>query len=735
MECNIVPEPKKTDESVVVDQSETAIESSNLNSTVTRHDSDIPWDANDGTAKEGVRQSDEESAANCSKFDSLQSRTCPKQAENAWRVSSRSKHQSHNGSIPSCSNENECIIPGGMKSISLTAIMAEQECESNDRQASNTKKNRVKFCEEDEDERIMRLSIEASLRDQQQKQDTFDVHPTSRKIEASISKEPHVDSNASSVNGNQVAFSNRITSIISEDDDFDEDMKTAIALSLQETVGSRVQSYAQAYEGKTVDYNNNPDKPNENVLENTFVTANSQPFTIVAPFASDAASSSDTKACQDESEKLARTLHIAELVEYNSYQSAKAAAEAASFHLAMMLQKEEDELQLNNLADKQFSEAARVKREEMCHGGGRGGGGADTGVRTVGHEEFHKMKNANNICFDGRLRDRRKDEEKGMGKLLRSNIQFHNVITPAIEPYIAENQVMGENHFEEYEDEGILMKSPSWRGSLSCEMSSTAFKRLDKGACTHSRKKEAYSRDSTSVSDYASNSFLRSEARQSGMKKGVAKQGHGRAENMNTGRTRGGAMDGAVRLQIAAAINQGLIDKCNGVVKEGKEALVYHAEAGSRVSTKISVEGEYIDLSSDGGEVGSDGYDVAVKVFKRISEFKGRGTYVDGDPRFHRQKFKTNNRREQVVLWAEKEYRNLIRAHRAGVLVPFPLRQKENVLFMRFLGDNGWPSPQLKEVELKKGSDKWTVLYCQTIAAIRRYFFFLFSNNFCTSCS
>lgn len=109
-----------------------------------------------------------------------------------------------------------------------------------------------------------------------------------------------------------------------------------------------------------------------------------------------------------------------------------------------------------------------------------------------------------------------------------------------------------------------------------------------------------------------------------------------------------------------------------------------------------------------------------MKVFKRISEFRGRGAYVDGDPRYHKQKFKTNDQREQVVLWAEKEYRNLIRAHRAGVPCPQPFFQKENILFMRFLGEDGWPSPQLKEIEMKRGSEKWTTFYCQTFVAIRR---------------
>jgi len=194
-------------------------------------------------------------------------------------------------------------------------------------------------------------------------------------------------------------------------------------------------------------------------------------------------------------------------------------------------------------------------------------------------------------------------------------------------------------------------------------------------------------------------------------KKGVARQGKVAADDLSGGRTRGG-MDGNVRLQITSAVNAGLINKCNGVVKEGKEALVYHAEAGRKPQAN--------DLTPDDTYVGSDGYDVAVKVFKRVVDFKGRGSYVDGDPRYHKQKFSTNDMRNQVVLWCEKEYRNLIRAHRAGVSVPKPLLQKENILFSRFLGDSGWPSPQLKEVDIRRGSSKWKTFYCQTLVAVRR---------------
>jgi RIO kinase 1 len=199
------------------------------------------------------------------------------------------------------------------------------------------------------------------------------------------------------------------------------------------------------------------------------------------------------------------------------------------------------------------------------------------------------------------------------------------------------------------------------------------------------------------VGNKAYNSFRQSMHRK--INKGVAAHGHGRA-NAYTDRTRGGAMDPKVRLVITKAIKNGIINVCNGVVKEGKEALVYHATTE--------------------GTQNSSGYDVAVKVFKRIQEFKQRGLYVDGDPRYHGKQFGAAGAREQLELWAEKEHRNLARANRAGVPVPTPLFQKENVLFMRFLGDDCWPSPQLKELEMKRGSKKWNVLYTQKMASIRR---------------
>jgi serine/threonine-protein kinase RIO1 len=196
------------------------------------------------------------------------------------------------------------------------------------------------------------------------------------------------------------------------------------------------------------------------------------------------------------------------------------------------------------------------------------------------------------------------------------------------------------------------------------------------------------------IGNTAYNSFRQSMQRQT--VKGVAVHGHGRATS-DTDKTKSDAMDARERKLITHAINNRLIANCNGIVREGNKAVIYHADQGE-----------------EGG-----GFDVAIKVFKRIKEFRGRSDYVNGDPRFDGKYGKASSR-EQLEMWAEREYGNLLRANQSGVPVPTPLVHKENVVFMRFLGEDGLGVPQLKDLKILKGSDKWTVLYSQIMVAIRR---------------
>ena len=497
----------------------------------------------------------------------------PKQ-ENAW---SGRCVQSHDP----CAALQEGALPNQSKPVSFSSIMTEQITESEKRKADDERSTRVKFCKdiESEEERMMRLAIEASLRDQQHDDCQLESRKSALKSGGGNLKVADNHTSFPPKNGTSISFN---------DDCMDQDMKQAIALSLKESDGNDMPFNLDT--GKDMKPSSNGEKLSP------------------APYA---VASSNTEPEIDESEKLARDLYNAEL-------AASAAAEEASLHLAMMLQKEEDDRLRNNLGHDHYSEAARLKREEMCHGGGRGGGGADIGVRTVNREEFTKMKSA--AAFDGTTLEKRKMEESGMGKFLQSSKQFDEEKDDR--PYInfdysANERVADyEDEHDVHEEDGIRMNPQSSKGVKS------SWTRPDKntfiGSNNEIRTKhdtelvkssnaaklnDAYSVGSSSVSGSTYNAFKRAEARQSGMKKGVAKQGHGRAENLNAAKTRGGAMDGKVRLQIAAAINQGLIERCNGVVKEGKEALIYHAEGKVGQCTNLSE----LDM------VDSGGYDVAVK--------------------------------------------------------------------------------------------------------------------------
>jgi len=222
-----------------------------------------------------------------------------------------------------------------------------------------------------------------------------------------------------------------------------------------------------------------------------------------------------------------------------------------------------------------------------------------------------------------------------------------------------------------------------------------------------------------------------------GTTKGVATYGTGRAGS-DADATKGGALDQQVRLHISKAINAGIIEQCNGVVKQGKEAVVYHAVGGPNCMEVSPIDNEdgsdeesTVDDSNEGNEAKKNDqivskknseFDVAIKVFKRIKEFRGRGEYVDGDPRYAGRAFRSFTDREQLEVWTEKEFRNLVRAYRAQVPVPNPIRYKDNIIFMRFLGQDGWPAPQIRELNIRKGSSKWSALYDQVMSSVQKLF-------------
>ncbi|XP_076072505.1 serine/threonine-protein kinase RIO1-like isoform X2 [Mytilus galloprovincialis] len=145
-------------------------------------------------------------------------------------------------------------------------------------------------------------------------------------------------------------------------------------------------------------------------------------------------------------------------------------------------------------------------------------------------------------------------------------------------------------------------------------------------------------------------------------------------------------MDKRTRLILFKFLSKGIISEINGCISTGKEANVYHATGADQ--------------------------DMAVKVYKTsILVFKDRDKYVSGEFRF-RHGYCKHNPRKMVQTWAEKEMRNLIRIHQAGILCPEPILLKSHVLVMRFIGTDGWPAPLLKDSDISESKARELYLEC-----------------------
>ncbi len=124
--------------------------------------------------------------------------------------------------------------------------------------------------------------------------------------------------------------------------------------------------------------------------------------------------------------------------------------------------------------------------------------------------------------------------------------------------------------------------------------------------------------------------------------------------------------------------NHGIITKMDFVLKTGKEADVYIADAGPQAQGA-----EYVIL----------------KIFRiETSSFPKRMDYMIGDPRFEGVR---NNIFAIVNTWCRKEYGNLMAAEIAGVHAPRPYYFRGNVLAIEFIGEDDIPARTLKESQIE----------------------------------
>lgn len=145
------------------------------------------------------------------------------------------------------------------------------------------------------------------------------------------------------------------------------------------------------------------------------------------------------------------------------------------------------------------------------------------------------------------------------------------------------------------------------------------------------------------------------------------------------------ALDSKTRLMLFRMVNAQILDKVNGAISTGKEAIVFH---GSR----------HVDPEDAGSAV----EEVAIKVFKtNITEFKQRQQFLHGDRRYE-NRVGRQSARKLVKLWAEKEAANLHRMDREGINCPRVVIQHKHVLVMSLIGSGLQPAPKLKEANLSR---------------------------------
>lgn len=124
--------------------------------------------------------------------------------------------------------------------------------------------------------------------------------------------------------------------------------------------------------------------------------------------------------------------------------------------------------------------------------------------------------------------------------------------------------------------------------------------------------------------------------------------------------------------------SKGYLDALGGPVSKGKEANIFYG-------LKKTDEGQQ---------------ELAIKIYRiNTSSFRAMQEYLVGDIRFGDIK---HTKKDIVLAWTRKEFRNLTRAREIGLNVPQPLVTNRNILIMEFMGYDNVPFPQLREIKLNK---------------------------------
>lgn len=155
-------------------------------------------------------------------------------------------------------------------------------------------------------------------------------------------------------------------------------------------------------------------------------------------------------------------------------------------------------------------------------------------------------------------------------------------------------------------------------------------------------------------------------------------------------------MDLKTRILVLKTLNTGLLTGIYRCISTGKESNLYLASS----------------KNSD--------HNLVLKVYKTSNPmYKDRDCYLTGNSRFNFNCPLTKPKKI-IQFWAEKEFRNLTKIWKSGVLVPKPEHLSMHMVFMEFLGESGISAPKIKDAGLSK--NRLHECYYDAVHIVRRLY-------------
>lgn len=134
---------------------------------------------------------------------------------------------------------------------------------------------------------------------------------------------------------------------------------------------------------------------------------------------------------------------------------------------------------------------------------------------------------------------------------------------------------------------------------------------------------------------------------------------------------------------LGKLISDGVIKSLDFPIATGKEGNVYRA-------------------------TGKNSELLAVKIYRTsTSTYKNLMKYIAGDPRFRNI---PGDRRGIILLWAQKEFKNLMRMEKAKIPAPKAVKLLSNVLVMTYIGRGERPAPMIKDHSLGEPEENFQAL-------------------------